>query len=275
LQSLNGGLADSSVLTAGVALLRHHTAGCHAHSCALQCRPCRRRVEGGEIPEEDLNTVIAEISRLPDQVNVVFGKGSKERAVPYSDDAADWKNEEKVSGMTSISLAMPINIMNKNIVIGASYNNRIDVLNYDRNETYLDPHPGYLEYDMPPLIESGMDPITINWSDFIRKRTGSISEFQTVIATELTKVVNLGVSMKYFSGETEDIQSLNKVGYFTLFDQNEFSFSYDTLNVMTKGKSTFNGMQTEVGLQLVYDDLGLEIPDFDIIAYCCGSYDII
>lgn len=172
---------------------------------------------------------------------------------PFTDEAADWKKKEKASGLTNISMAMPMNIMDKKIVVGASYNNRLNVINYDRNATFLDPHPGYLEYDMPALIETGMDSIVINWSDFSRLRTGSIQEFQGAIAGELSDVVKFGLSMKYFTGETDDMQSLNKVGFFTLYDQNEFSFTYDTLNVMSKGTSTFSGLKTELGLQLVYD----------------------
>lgn len=172
---------------------------------------------------------------------------------PYGDDAAEWKKELDASGISNFSLALPLTVMEKNVVVGLSYNNRNDLFDFDKNETYLDPHPGYIEYNMPNIIEDPSDSTIVNWYDFTRQRDGSIAEFQGAVGVDLTDVVKLGLSLNYFFGETDDMMMLNKVGYFNLIDQNLFRWSYDTLDVMTKGTSTFSGMKSELGLQLVFD----------------------
>jgi len=172
---------------------------------------------------------------------------------PYSDDAANWKKELDASGISNFSLALPLNVMDKNVVIGLSYNNRNDLFDYDRNETYLDPHPGYLEYGMPPKVESEEDSTMINWYDFSRERDGSIAEFQGAVGVDLNEIFKVGLSLTYFSGETNDMMAMNKIGWFNLIDANRFRWSYDTLDMMTKGTSTFSGIKPELGFQLTFD----------------------
>lgn len=181
----------------------------------------------------------------------------------YSDEAADWKITEKAIGPTNFSVAYPFKIAGKNIVVAASWNKKLDFYDYDRNESYLDPHFGYAEYDMPELVD-GTDSVDIYWSDFERQRSGSLQEYKGALALDWTEIVKIGLSVNYFSGETEDEQSLNRIGWFRLYDENEFAFSYDTFAVFTSGTSTFSGLKTELGVQLVYDafsvGLNLKLP---------------
>ena len=181
----------------------------------------------------------------------------------YSDEAADWKKTERKTGPTNFSIAYPMTIAGKNIVLAAAWNKKLDFYNYDRNETYLDPHIGYTEYDMPELVD-GTDSVDIVWSDFERQRLGSMQELRGAIALDLTDVVKIGMSVHYFTGETEDTQILDRIGWFRLYDENRFAFSYDTMSVSTSGSSTFSGLKSELGLQLVYDafsvGLNLKLP---------------
>ncbi|MBN2281081.1 MAG: hypothetical protein JXQ65_10910 [Candidatus Marinimicrobia bacterium] len=180
---------------------------------------------------------------------------------PFSDSAADWKKQLQGSGISNLSLALPVTVLDKNVVLGLSYNNCGDFFDFDKNETYLDPHPGYLEYHMPTLVENEADSTIVNWYDFTRQREGSRAEFQGAVAIDLTPVIKLGLSVSWFSGETDDRQSFNKVGYFNLIDQNQFKWSYDTLDIYTKGTSTFRGIHSEIGMQLIYDafSFGLDL----------------
>jgi len=181
----------------------------------------------------------------------------------YSDEAADWKKTEKATGLTNFSFAYPFKIAGKNIVVAASWNKKLDFYDYDRNESYLDPHPGYTEYDMPERVD-GSDSVEIFWSDFERQRSGSLQEFRGALALDLTEIVKIGFSVNYFTGETEDGQILDRIGWFHLYDENRFAFSYDTFTVSTSGTSNFSGLKTELGVQLVYDafsiGLNLKLP---------------
>lgn len=181
----------------------------------------------------------------------------------YSDEAADWKKTEKAAGPTNFSFAYPFKITGKSIVVAASWNKKLDFNDYDRNETYLDPHFGYTEYDMPGPVD-GSDSVQVNWSDFERQRSGSMQEYRGAVAFNLTEIVKIGLSVNYFTGETEDEQTLDRIGWFRLYDENRFAFSYDTLTVSTSGTSVFSGLKTEIGVQLVYDafsvGLNLKLP---------------
>lgn len=179
---------------------------------------------------------------------------------PYSDKAADWKKTDKSVGPKNISIAYPVRVAGKKIVIAAAWNKRLDFFDYDRNQTYLDPHFGYTEYNMPTLVD-GTDSVQVYWSDFERQRSGSLHEFRGALATALNEIVKIGFSAAYLTGETEDLQSLNRIGWFRLYDENRFAFSYDTLSVSTTGTSHFSGIKTEIGIQLVYDafSMGLNL----------------
>jgi len=182
---------------------------------------------------------------------------------PFSDEAADWKNIEKAGSPTNFAVAFPFQVAGKNVVAAASWNQNLDLYNYDRNDTYLDPHIGYTEYNMPEKNE-GLDTIKIDWSIFERSRIGSLQEFRGALAIDVSKNVKAGFSLNYFTGKTDDKQSLKKVGYFNLLDQNEFTFSYDTLDMITSGTSIFKGMKEEFGIQFVFDSfnfgLNLKLP---------------
>ena len=181
----------------------------------------------------------------------------------YSDAAADWKKKKNAAGPANFSIACPLTIAGRKLVIAASWNKKLDFYDYDRNDTYLDPHIGYIEYDMPELVD-GSDSVDIFWSDFERQRSGSLQEYRGALALDLTDVVKIGFSLNYFTGETDDEQTLDRIGWFRLYDQNEFAFSYDTLTVTTAGTSTFTGLKSELGVQLVYDafsvGLNLKLP---------------
>jgi len=91
-----------------------------------------------------------------------------------------------------------------------------------------------------------------------------MQEFRGALALDLTEIVKIGFSVNYFTGETEDGQILDRIGWFHLYDENRFAFSYDTSTVSTSGTSNFSGLKTELGVQLVYDafsiGLNLKLP---------------
>jgi len=182
---------------------------------------------------------------------------------PYSDAAADWLVRERSANLAHLQIAYPFKIGGKNLVVALACNTDLRLSDYDRNDTYLDPHLGYIEYNMPRIV-TGLDTITMNWSVFRRKRAGQVREYQVALALHQSQRVQFGFSLSYLTGRTRDEQHLDKVGYFQLFDQNDFAFSYDTLNLAITGKSTFSAVQTNLGTQLVFEafsvGLNLHLP---------------
>jgi opacity protein-like surface antigen len=135
------------------------------------------------------------------------------------------------------------------------------VLDYDRNQTYLDPHPGTDEYGGHiDRITSPGDSVRINWSDFERKRDGEVQSINFTISYEVNTNVMFGAGVNLLSSETDDAQSLSRVGYFDLIDgPNSFRFSYDTLNVSTTGISKFSGTSFDLGAIVEFEHFSLGV----------------
>jgi len=165
---------------------------------------------------------------------------------PYSDEAADWKKKESDFALNNLAAAFPFNISGQQFVVAASYHRIDQVLDYDRNDTYLDPHLGYSEYNMPARVD-GTDTIAVNWSRFERVRSGKMSEVVIGAAYDLSEKIKIGLGMNITSGETEDLQVLDRVGYFELYQENRFRFSYDTVATRISGISKFNASRFNLG----------------------------
>jgi hypothetical protein len=59
------------------------------------------------------------------------------------------------------------------LTVALAYNNILSIEDYDRNETYLDPHVGYLGYGGDIGRVDGVDTLVFNWSNFYRKSSGT------------------------------------------------------------------------------------------------------
>ena len=177
----------------------------------------------------------------------------------YSEDAADWQKKVDDFGLNNIAAALPLNLMGKTFVVSAGYNKQVLVMNYDRNQTYLDPHPAYDGYGaMPPRVTSTEDSIRVNWSDFERERMGPLQNITTAIAFELNKHIGLGLALNFLSGETDDFQSSKRLGYFDLVQgYNVFRFSYDTLDVLTNGTAKFSTTSLDLGVIAKFEKFSL------------------
>lgn len=163
----------------------------------------------------------------------------------FSSEAADWRRDstdEYFSG----TLAIPFQFLKRKWVLSGGYT-QAPIVDYDRNITYLDPHPGYTVYNAIVKVDPNKDPIRVHWYDFERNRTGRTSDITGGLSLVVNENLYLGLSYKNISLETDDDQSLRKVGYFDLFKENKFSFSFDTLDVRVHGSSSFTNRQMKLG----------------------------
>ncbi len=179
----------------------------------------------------------------------------------YGEDAADWQYEKSGFIFNNFSAALPLNLADQQFVIAAAYAYKSHLLDYDRNQTYLDPHPGSDEYnDMIVRITDPGDSVRINWSDFERIREGDIQTINFALGYELNQNISLGLGLNFMSSKTNDSQSLSRIGYFDLVDgANSFRFGYDTLNVSVSGKSDFSATSINLGAILQFDHFSLGV----------------
>jgi len=173
---------------------------------------------------------------------------------PLSEEAADWIEENSNSGLTHVAAAFPFSFMEHDFTIAASYARDVNIYDYDRNETYLDPHPGYDLYGENGRV-NGQDTLVMNWYDYTRKRTGDMNTISAALSFELNEYFSFGVGGKFTSGESDDMFSLDKIGYFDLINQNRFRFSYDTVYQHVNGTSKFSSTSFNVGVHFQLEKL--------------------
>lgn len=176
---------------------------------------------------------------------------------PYSKAEADWIKKQNNSGIGHIAVAYPITLLDRQFVFAGSYSHNNSVQNFDRNDTYLTPMIGYSGYDGFVDRVDGSDTLNVDWYNYSSSRFGESTTLSAAVAYQVTEALNIGLSINVMNGQTDDILVLNKIGTFGLFDNNEFFFSYDTLDTQIKGTSDFSS--TEINLGFIYKLENLDV----------------
>lgn len=165
---------------------------------------------------------------------------------PYDARVADFENQQSRLALSQLTAAWPLDVAGHALVVALAYRRPYDVMGRDWNGTHLDPRLGSPE--LPPSV----DTLRTNWSVFNRERTGGIHSGMASVGLSLHEHVRLGVGVTVLAGETEDRQSLDRVGYFLLLRESavgDWSFSYEQHHRRTVGTSSFSGAQVQFGLQ--------------------------
>lgn len=182
----------------------------------------------------------------PDEYSIpVMGKD------PLSRGAADWQEDHQLaSPVSSIALAIPLDLMNRRFTLGASYNLSYDAYDYDRNDTFLSPHFGDRTN---PLIIEAPDSLVMQWFRYSRERTKPLYELNLALGFNLWKGLRLGLGYASMSGETSDLLAMQKVGDVLWINTGNYSFSYDTLDYRIEGSSNFEETRFKLGFQWAFE----------------------
>ncbi|MEA3288360.1 MAG: hypothetical protein U9Q77_13440 [Candidatus Marinimicrobia bacterium] len=172
----------------------------------------------------------------------------------FSEEAADWSREENTNGLTHLGLAIPVRLGGKEITFSLGYANLLHAISFDRNATYLTPNPGYIDYAMPAKAE-GMDTVHIDWFAFERLQKHKFQQYDISVGFQPMNIIHLGAGFSLVSGSSQEYQHQDKIGYFDLYDQNEFSYSYDTLNTRYLGEADYSGIKARLGAILEFDKI--------------------
>ncbi len=170
---------------------------------------------------------------------------------PYSKEAAKWTKKITHTAPLNIVFALPLHDYVEGLVVGGSFNQNY-VADYDRNDTYLTPHPGYTLYDTMKQASNDMQ-----WYRYYRSRTGMISTTRIAVSYQINKNIQVGAGLKYINGRTEDFIGLQQYGTFTLAGQNVFSFNFHNYLDITSGNSTYKSLSASLGLILSYSKFNL------------------
>jgi hypothetical protein len=178
----------------------------------------------------------------------------------YSEKAADWQKRSNAKLFDNVAIAVPLRFLGKKTTIAASYQRKLQILDYDRNQTHLLPHIGYTYYEgLVPRVEDPSDSVRVHWSDYQRERTGALWHMNVALAIKMNKVLKLGAGLSRMAGSSDDRQSLDRIGYFDLLEANTFRFSYDTLAVNRAGNSDFSGFSCHFGAILDFRKLNVGV----------------
>lgn len=214
-------------------------------------------LDGLYTPNPDYNGWIDHEAFLDDSTYIV---DDPEMGVdPYSEEGADWQNEEEAFEMYHVTAAMPFELMGKSFVAAAGYLGNVPIMNYDRNQTSLSPHIAWDGYgDMPDRVTAEGDSVRINWTDYERQRTGPLTQITGGLSVQLNNYLSLGLAVNHQSSDVDEFMSHNSIGHFDLVDgYNTFRFGYDTLEVKTSGTSTFSALKFDIGAQFVFNNLSV------------------
>ena len=138
------------------------------------------------------------------------------------------------------------------------FSRKINIEDFDRNDTYLDPHPGFFEYGEIGKV-NGVDTLVLNWSEYLRQRSGSVNNIAAAASYKLNEYINLGLGFNYQWGNSDDYQSLTRVGVFDLIRENRFRFSYVDAVTQQVGTSDFKWTDLYAGVQLNLDHFSLGV----------------
>ena len=167
----------------------------------------------------------------------------------YSAEAADWQIEKSGMVFNNISGAYPFNLAEQSFVISAAYSTQNTILDYDRNITFLNPHIGSAEYGaVIDRVTSAQDSVRVNWSDFNRVREGDLHNIIFGLGYKLNENIKLGLGVNILSSKSDESQQITQIGYFDLVGgPNRFKFTYDSIDVYTKGTSDFSATKLNIG----------------------------
>jgi long-subunit fatty acid transport protein len=165
----------------------------------------------------------------------------------YSEDAADWSQNKNKFGFTNISAVLPFQVYEKNFVAAVSYNVDNNFYDFDRNDTYLNPHLGYFEYGGDISRVDGLKTMNMNWSRYKRERAGSLNNITGGLSAELFEKFLFGFGFNTMWGESTDLLSLERVGDFLLSNQQRFTFTYVAGKYIEYGTSKFSATNFNFG----------------------------
>ncbi|MBI9071474.1 MAG: outer membrane protein transport protein [Melioribacteraceae bacterium] len=168
---------------------------------------------------------------------------------PFSEEAADWKKKNSTFVFNNFAAAFPFKVGDHEFTVAAAYNNTQTIEDFDRNDTYLDPHIGYSEYGRIDRV-NGTDSLVMNWSNYYRESSGTTDNLAIAVSYKISEILNAGIGANLTWGSTDDLLFIKRVGTFHLMDQQRFKYWYTDVYDEVKGSSDYSTTRFNLGFQL-------------------------
>lgn len=169
---------------------------------------------------------------------------------PFSKDAADWQTARTNYNPVNAAIAVPLHDFVQGLVFAASFNQN-KVADFDRNNTYLAPNPGYTFYGSLPLA-NGFGTQNVQWYRYNRIRNGNLNTMHFALSYKVNENLQVGLGAKYLWGSTDDNLGLNHYATISLVNQNSYLISLQKGLDTTTGTSKFKSLTTTLGVIASY-----------------------
>lgn len=176
---------------------------------------------------------------------------------PFSEEAAGWQKTMSYYTPLNFAIAVPLNEYVNGLSVAAAFT-QSRIVDYDRNDTYLNPHIGYSFYN--PIVQAnGIKQVSVNWFRYYRQREGTLSNIHVAAAYKVSDEISVGANVNYIFGKSDDNLGLNKFGSFLIMDQNMFSFAYERYRDTTYGTSNYSALSLKLGANITFSKFTIGI----------------
>jgi len=172
----------------------------------------------------------------------------------YDNIGPNWSHDRSHSRfIPNIFAAMPVKIMDINATVGIGYSEYANLDYFYQNNNSENPNPNELMIGQG--IVKGDSTRRIDWYQSIRNREGSISSVGGAISVNITPSLTAGVSVKYISGSTDDLEQTLGRGVIWFFWSGAAnknapyqSLRLDSVSYMSSlsGTSDYKGYETAI-----------------------------
>jgi len=167
---------------------------------------------------------------------------------PFDAIGPNWSRSTNQALPLSVAFALPVQIGDVALVLGAGGARAIDLNHFFQNNNVTDPLLGRYRPQPIPELQVG-DTLRARWFQSFRKRAGTIWGITPAIGMTIAGI-GVGASATYYTGTSEDFEQRLDRGFLT-FSNNKFRVQ-DTVHYASvrTGSSAYTGFGGTVGIRI-------------------------
>lgn len=160
---------------------------------------------------------------------------------PFDNIGPNWSRSKNHSRPLQALLALPLSFGDLKIVAGIGAVNYADLNHYYQNNNVLSPAI-LSQRPLPTFRPTDDNPITVDWSQSVRFREGSIQGYGIAVATSVKNSLAVGFSGMVLDGSADDFEQEVARGKLTFFS-NAFRADSVSSRITRTGTSEFSGRE--------------------------------
>lgn len=165
---------------------------------------------------------------------------------PFDDIGPNWSRKKDLGVPIQGFLAVPFTLGGMKLVAGIGAVEYANLQHYYQNNNSLTP-PVFLQRPLPAFRPTNDAPITVDWSQYIRSREGTLRGYGAALSGSFAKgALSFGISGMAIQGSSDDMEQFFGRGRMTFFS-NSFRLDSTFRNIRNSGTSEYSGQEFTVG----------------------------